>query len=691
MFRVASLVGAALVVASLALISPASASGSITPTVTVTPSASPGITGPVGYGVTVTGPAGDPTPTGSVLVWDGTNTCTISSLSGGSGSCSIFEAPGSYSVNATYSGDSNYASGLGTANETVDTATPLVTVTPQSGATTGLVDYAVSVTGPGYLAVPTGSVSVADGAGGTCGISFLDDTGSGNCSIEEAAGSFTITATYSGDSNYSLTTGTASETVSPATPTVSVTPQAGATTGPVSYGVTVAGPAGAVVPTGSVTVSDGTNSCGISLASGSGSCSIAEGAGSYDITANYSSDSNYTTATGTAVETVAQGLPTVGVTPQAGATTGLVSYGVSVAGPAGAVVPTGSVTVSDGTNSCGISLVSGSGTCSIAEGAGSYSLTATYNGDSNYLGATGSADETVARATATVKGSVQAGPVAGDVTYSVSVAGSDSSIVATGTVVVSVLDFPGTAPCTISLVAGAGSCQLLENPGSYTIEFTYSGDSNYLAPAPPRIPVSVGYAPVRVTVTPSANPATAKTAGVSVIYIVQVTGSSDLPDPVGTVEVTDGTENGSCFVSSLTNGIGACSIKEAFGVYSVKAVTSGDSDYASGTGYVTEYVGTNTTTSLRKNPASAKPGKTITFTATVKSTVAAGGTPGGSVVFVIGGVAQAPEPLSGGGKASLRYTVPDNASGTVSVQADYQSSDTNTWFDSTASGTFKVK
>jgi hypothetical protein len=72
------------------------------------------------------------------------------------------------------------------------------------------VTYKVTVLAvPGFT--PTGSVTVKDSAG-SCDISALS-AGSGKCSITEAAGSFTVTASYAGDTNFVAATGQKSETV----------------------------------------------------------------------------------------------------------------------------------------------------------------------------------------------------------------------------------------------------------------------------------------------------------------------------------------------------------------------------------------------------------------------------------------------------------------------------------------------
>ena len=68
-------------------------------------------------------------------------------------------------------------------------------------ATPGPVSYTATVTGAGPT--PTGSVTISDGQGGSCSINPLV-SGSGSCTISEsvASGPYTITGTYSGDSNY---------------------------------------------------------------------------------------------------------------------------------------------------------------------------------------------------------------------------------------------------------------------------------------------------------------------------------------------------------------------------------------------------------------------------------------------------------------------------------------------------------
>ena len=87
---------------------------------------------------------------------------------------------------------------------------PVVSIAPASlPAVSGPVSYAVTVTGAGTA--PTGSVEVADDEGGACSISSLT-AGAGSCAINESASlsPYTVTASYSGDSNYSSAVGSIS-------------------------------------------------------------------------------------------------------------------------------------------------------------------------------------------------------------------------------------------------------------------------------------------------------------------------------------------------------------------------------------------------------------------------------------------------------------------------------------------------
>src|SRR5204863_3982131 len=131
--------------------------------------------------------------------------------------------------------------------------------------------------------------------------------------------------------------GTATHTVSKATPTVTITsdtPDPAAVGASYTVAYTVAG-AGAT-PTGSITVSDGAATCTGSLTGGAGSCVLSSlAAGAKTLTASYAGDTNYNATSGTTAHTVDKGTPTVAITgdnPDASAVGASYTVAVAVTG-----------------------------------------------------------------------------------------------------------------------------------------------------------------------------------------------------------------------------------------------------------------------------------------------------------------------------------------------------------------------
>ncbi len=230
-----------------------------TPTVTVTPS-SMNITTTlpltVAVGVAGSGSSGL-VPTGTVTLTGGgltSQTVTLNNVGGASFTIPAGAlAVGSDTLTVSYSGDSNYNATSGTSTVTVTSTngppptktTPTVTITPSSMniTTTQPLMVAVGVAGSGNSApVPTGTVTLT-GGGMTAQTLTLSNTGGASFTISAGAlsvGSDTLTVSYSGDSNYNMTSNTSAITVtngsssSPVSFTIAgtaVTVQAGATTG----------------------------------------------------------------------------------------------------------------------------------------------------------------------------------------------------------------------------------------------------------------------------------------------------------------------------------------------------------------------------------------------------------------------------------------------------------------------------
>lgn len=157
-----------------------------------------------GQSVTFTATVSPITTTGTVSFKDGATTLGTGTLSGGSATYTTSTlAVGSHSINATYSGDTNDAESTNTITQTVNKITTTTTLLSSSNSLN-----------PGQPVTLTATVSPVVHDGET--ITFLNDTttiGAGTTTGGVATftgtlsiGSYTITASYPGDSNDTAST-----------------------------------------------------------------------------------------------------------------------------------------------------------------------------------------------------------------------------------------------------------------------------------------------------------------------------------------------------------------------------------------------------------------------------------------------------------------------------------------------------
>jgi hypothetical protein len=183
-------------------------------TTSVVSSANPSTYGQsVTFTATVTGSGG--TPTGTVTFLDGTSTIGTGTLSGGSTSIQTSSlSAGNHSITANYSGDSNFASSAGTlpGGQTVNrtTSTTTVSSSPNPSTVNSTVTFTATVTGSG--GTPSGTVQfVADQGTAQQTVIGTATLSGGSASIQCSSltvGIHTITANYSGDTNFASSTGT---------------------------------------------------------------------------------------------------------------------------------------------------------------------------------------------------------------------------------------------------------------------------------------------------------------------------------------------------------------------------------------------------------------------------------------------------------------------------------------------------
>ncbi len=245
---------------------------------------------------------------------------------------------GTCTVTATKAADANYNATTGTVNVTVSKAATTTTLGPVANIALGQsvnVMATVAVTAPGS-GTPSGTIIVSDGgvgAGDGCTITLPATS----CSLTPtAAGNQTLTASYSGNANFTassasgnLAVGTSPTAItftsSPnpsrvgqpvlLTATVAVLPPASSVN---SAGVKRAGDSvkAAAVPTGTVTFSDGATVLGTVPLNASDVATLTTltlAQGSHTLTARYSGDASAAVATITAIQLVEAALPVPGL------------------------------------------------------------------------------------------------------------------------------------------------------------------------------------------------------------------------------------------------------------------------------------------------------------------------------------------------------------------------------------------
>jgi hypothetical protein len=278
---------------------------------------------------TVTAASPGPTPTGTVTFLDGTAVIGTGALSAGQQAGTALAqfqtttlAVGTHSITATYAGDANVKASA-SAPQTVTigkaTSTTLLAVSAASITAAQSETLTAKVTGLLSPAI-TGTVTFFDGTTslGSGNLTVAAGTGTASLTVPTlAVGAHSITASYSGDTNYTAS-------ISPAQ-TVTVTQITSATRLAISapsinagqsetLTATVAGAASPVL-SGVVTFFDGTTSIGthtVTATSGGGTAALTVttlAAGTHSITAHYGGDTNYTASVSSAQTVTVSGTP----------------------------------------------------------------------------------------------------------------------------------------------------------------------------------------------------------------------------------------------------------------------------------------------------------------------------------------------------------------------------------------------
>ena len=230
----------------------------------------------------------------------------------GKATCQVtYNSAGSHSITATYGGDDSVSGSSDTLTQTVNQAATTTAVTSTANPST--VGQAVTFTAtvnvksPGS-GTPTGTVTFSAGGSPIGSPVALGAAGTAAITTSFMAGTHAITATYNGDSNFTGSSGSLTQTVSKIATTTTLASSANPSIigAPVTYTATLSAASGTGTPTGTVAFADGgtpISGCGsVTLSAGTATCQVSyTAAGSHAITAAYSGDSTYAASTPTAL------------------------------------------------------------------------------------------------------------------------------------------------------------------------------------------------------------------------------------------------------------------------------------------------------------------------------------------------------------------------------------------------------
>jgi hypothetical protein len=264
------------------------------------------------------------------------------------------------------------------------------------------------------IGIPAGTVTFFDG-GTPIGTAAVDATGQASFLVSRLlVGTHTITATYSGNSNFltSTSSGPLALSVAAADTITTLVSSANASVfgQPVTFTASVAA-TGPGTPTGMITFKDGTSILGTVPLNSSGIARFSPttplAVGTHSITAVYNGDYSFLSSTSAVLtQTITLAATQIVLTSSANPSSSIavVTFTVTVTAVAlGTGTPTGTVTLRDGTTTLGTALLSPSGTATfgvVVAPAGTHSITAVYGGDGGYAGSTSVVQSQVANGVA---------------------------------------------------------------------------------------------------------------------------------------------------------------------------------------------------------------------------------------------------------------------------------------------------
>ena len=588
---------------------------------------------PVGCTATVNDTTASPTtPTGTVSFSSGAGTFSPTSCSLSGGSCTVSFTPstaGADSVTANYAGDTNHAASSGTTTVTasargswsdVQCSPPRMLVGSPSTCQATVTD-----TSWGTASTPSGKVAFSSsGSAGTFSATSCT-LSNGSCSVTftpTAAGTATITATYTGDPGHAGSSAQASigALVSKDHTSVAVgCPDSTPGTATWCNAEVSDATDGSSVPTGTVsftTTLPGTFASNTCTLDGRGICSVQftpSSPGTHTVTASYSGDAidAASSATGpfNAYDPSSSAVtcsPTAMATGAAATCTATVTDNISSSTTPGGTFTWTSLGTANGSLSApSCTLVAGS--CSVtwtASGPGQVDLAGSYGGDAKHWPSTASAVTVTVGATTTTISCDGTAADGSSPTRCTATVTSPFGVVPTGTVRFSdgslsntglwASTYPYPATCQLT----NGSCTITYIPTATwqpTFEADYSGDANNAG--------SSGTTTQQVTTGVLSSSRTTVSCSPSTLSPSQATACTvTVTDTTTGTPVNDGSATftssgpGAFTRSSCSVLAGSCSvtfIPSSTGADAITAVYSGDRTHAANSGHTTVTVATS--------------------------------------------------------------------------------------------------
>jgi len=632
---------------------------------------------PVTFTATVSNTIG-PVPTGSVQFTDGPTILGSGAVdSNGHASLTLATlAPGTHTIVATYSGDTNNSgsASIGLVETVQQIPTTTVLTSDLNPASAGATIHLTASVAIGAGASPDGAiaglVTFSEGAV-ILGTAQVNSSGIASIAVSTlTVGPHNISASYPGNTNYAGSTSNILVQAISSTATTTVLTAGGTTSfsgKPVTLTVTVISPTG--TPTGNVIFRDGATNIGQGTLNAQGVATLSVSSlvvGLHTLTAVYQGDSSYLTSTSASlVETIS--LATTGLTlasPASPVDVGTTVTFTSVLTGNG-IAPTGALTLRDGSAVIATQNVTNTGTFTFSISTlviGTHTLTAQYAGDTNNSPATSNAITiAVQQAASSTSLTASANPstlgqnltLTAVVTSSgVNIMGSISFHDGATAIGSAALNANGTATLT------TGSLSF----GPHTLTAVYSGDTNHTTSISAALSEQIVQA-AGVVLTSSLNPSI---SGTNVVFTATLSGVGSLI-PTGSVTFSDGAN---ALATVQLGATGAGSLQTAaltVGSHAITVSYSGDSNYAVVSSSLIQTVqsaNTQVTLTASANPATyATP---VVLTATVTSN---GGLATGTVNFTDGGIAIGSAALNTGGVATL--SISSLAPGTHSIVANY--------------------